>query len=967
MILDPALEKIGALEAPASNSPFPLHDASSVWIVECGKLDLFLVSGENDRPNGARYPVMRVEEGEAVFGVGEMAAIHGQLIAAPFPDTKLRRISWSDFRKWASFAVNRSALQLLENWIAHLSSVIAGGSPPGNLIAVNPCASFSSGDEAKRIVAQEAVLWVTHLQGTSCFLGRDNVPSGPDQFFPISRNGWLEVAPDSVLNCLDSHAFFQIESEGRALHAFHHIAMSLLGQKHQAEREAERQRQRTKNAADRALLRGVLLRLAAPLRGSSAPESEETTSNPVFLAAQAVGQKMGIKLKLHPDMRRGVKVSDPVAAISSASNVRVRRVQLRGDWWKLGGGPLLAFRDSDNRPLALLPRSALSYDAYDPVEQTTVPVTAKINLTLTTFAYMFYRPFPAARLGIVDLLRLGIAEWKAEVLSIVLMGLAAGLMGIVTPFATGLIFDRLIPGAERGQLLQMAAILLIIAIAGSMFTLTRSFAVLRLRGKIDRALQAAVWDRLLSLPVPFFRNYSSGDLASRSLAISEMSQILTGSVLSAILSGIFSVFSWGLLFYYSPELALWATALVFFACLVSSVCVYVEVRYQRELFRLSGRISGLLLELMTGIAKLRVAGVEHRAFASWAREFAAQKQISLRARKVSNRLTVFNAAFPVISVGFIFYYVALILDRPHAQTFSTGDFVAFLAAFMQFLAATLMVSSSLMSMLGVVPLYERSRPILKTLPEAASGKGSPGKLAGAIELSHVTFRYRRDSPLVIRDLSVNILPGQFVAFVGVSGSGKSTLFRLLLGFESPESGTVYFDGQDLASLDVQAVRRQMGVVLQTSRLVSGDIFTNIVGSSPLTIDDACAAAALAGLDEDIKRMPMGMHTVIGEGTGSISGGQRQRLMIARAIVGKPRILLMDEATSALDNQTQAIVVRNLESLRATRIVIAHRLSTIVRADRIFVVDKGTVVQHGTHEELFNQKGVFRDLVSRQLA
>jgi NHLM bacteriocin system ABC transporter ATP-binding protein len=968
MILDPTLEKIGVVEAPASNSPFPVQDASTVWIVECGKLDLFLVSGENDRPSGARYPVMRVEEGEAVFGVGEMAATHEQLIASPFPDTKLRRISWPDFCKWASPAVNRSALQLLENWITHLSSVIASGSQPGNLIAVNPCTSFSSGDEAKRIVAQEEVVWVTHVQGTSCFLGRDTVPSGPDQFFPISKNGWLEVARDSVLSCLDSHAFFQIESEGRALRAFHHIAMSLLGQKHQAEREAERQRQRTQSAADKALLRGVLLRLAAPLRGSSAAqESESTTSNPVFLAAQAVGHQMGIKLKLHPDMRRGVRVSDPVAAIASASNVRVRRVQLRGEWWKLGGGPLLAFRDSDNRPLALLPRSALSYDAYDPVEQTTVPVTAKMNLTLTTFAYMFYRPFPAASLGIADLLRLGIPEWKGEVLSIVLMGLAAGLMGVVTPFATGLIFDRLIPGAERGQLLQMAAILLIIAIAGSMFTLTRSFAVLRLQGKIDRALQAAVWDRLLSLPVPFFRNFSSGDLASRSLAISEMSQILTGSLLSAVLSGIFSVFSWGLLFYYSSELAVWATVLVFFACLVSSVCVYVEVRYQRELFRLSGRISGLLLELMTGIAKLRVAGVEHRAFASWAREFAAQKQISMRARKLSNGLTVFNSVFPVICVGSIFYYVALILGRPHAQTFSTGDFVAFLAAFMQFLAATLLVSSSLMSMLAVVPLYERSRPIFKALPEAASGKGTPGKLAGAIELSHVTFRYRADSPLVIRDLSVNILPGQFVAFVGVSGSGKSTLFRLLLGFETPESGTVYFDGQDLASLDVQAVRRQMGVVLQTSRLVSGDIFTNIVGSSPLTIDDACAAAASAGLDEDIKRMPMGMHTVIGEGTGSISGGQRQRLMIARAIVGKPRILLMDEATSALDNQTQAIVVRNLESLRATRIVIAHRLSTIVRADRIFVVDKGTVVQQGTHEELFNQKGVFRDLVSRQLA
>ena len=711
----------------------------------------------------------------------------------------------------------------------------------------------------------------------------------------------------------------------------------------------------------------MLLKLAAPLRGSSTlGDGEDATSDPVFLAAQAVGHNMGIKLKLHPDMRRGVKLPDPVAAIASASNIRVRRVQLRGEWWKLDSGPLLAFRDADNRPLALLPRSARAYDIYDPVEQSTSPVTAQRDLTLSTFAYMFYRPFPAKNLGIMDLLQLGFREWKGEVLSIVLMGVAAGLMGIITPYATGLIFDRLIPGAERGQLLQMAAVLLVVAIATSLFTLTRSFAVLRLQGKIDRGLQAAVWDRLLGLPVPFFRNYSSGDLAARSLAISEISQVLTGSMLSAILSGIFSVFSWGLLFYYSGELALLSTGLVFLACLVSTVCMYLQIRYQRELVRLAGHISGLLLELVTGMAKLRVAGVENRAFAKWARDFAAQKQISMRARKLANGLTVFNSIFPVICLGFIFYYVAMMTARPHVQPLSTGDFVAFLAAFSQFLGAALMVSSSIMSVLTVVPLFERAKPIFKTLPETAAGKGSPGKLYGAIELSHITFRYRPEGPPVIRDLSVNILPGQFVAFVGVSGGGKSTVFRLLLGFETPESGTVYFDGQDLASLDVQAVRRQMGVVLQTSRLVSGDIFTNIVGSSPLTLDDACEAASLAGLDQDIERMPMGMHTLIGEGTGNISGGQRQRLMIARAIVGKPRILLMDEATSALDNQTQAIVVRNLESLRATRIVIAHRLSTIVRADQIFVVDKGTVVQAGTHEELSKQKGVFRDLVSRQL-
>jgi ATP-binding cassette subfamily C protein len=266
-----------------------------------------------------------------------------------------------------------------------------------------------------------------------------------------------------------------------------------------------------------------------------------------------------------------------------------------------------------------------------------------------------------------------------------------------------------------------------------------------------------------------------------------------------------------------------------------------------------------------------------------------------------------------------------------------------------------------------VPLYERAAPILKTLPEVDSTRSNPGELSGAIEANHLVFRYRPDSPLVLRDLSFTVQPGQFVAFVGPSGCGKSTLLRLLLGFEQPESGAVYFDGQDLAGLDVQAVRRQMGVVLQTGKLISGDILTNIIGAAPLTVDDAWEAARLSGLDRDIQAMPMGLHTVINESGGGLSGGQRQRMMIARAIVAKPRLLLFDEATSALDNHTQSIVSQSLKGLKATRIVIAHRLSTIIDADRIFVVDKGRIEQSGTYEELMKQGGLFAELAKRQLA
>jgi ABC-type bacteriocin/lantibiotic exporter with double-glycine peptidase domain len=326
---------------------------------------------------------------------------------------------------------------------------------------------------------------------------------------------------------------------------------------------------------------------------------------------------------------------------------------------------------------------------------------------------------------------------------------------------------------------------------------------------------------------------------------------------------------------------------------------------------------------------------------------------------------VFSTSFPVVATGVLFYGIAT-LSRGADATMSTGEFLAFYSAFGQFLGAVLGISAVVVNLMQVVPLYERAAPLLTTLPESAGGRGDPGELTGGIELAHVAFRYSADSPLVLRDLSLTIRPREFVAIVGPSGSGKSTMLRLLLGFETPESGSVYLDGKNLAGLDLENVRRQMGVVLQHGKLMIGDIFTNIVGSAPLTLDDAWDAAAMAGLDQDIQAMPMGMHTIVSEGGSDLSGGQRQRLMIARAIVGRPRILLFDEATSALDNRTQATVSQALERLDATRIVIAHRLSTVMRADRIIVIDKGALVQSGTYEELLREGGMFGELASRQL-
>jgi ATP-binding cassette subfamily C protein len=599
------------------------------------------------------------------------------------------------------------------------------------------------------------------------------------------------------------------------------------------------------------------------------------------------------------------------------------------------------------------------------VDHTTTRVGRKAAASLEPFAWVFYRPFPERSLSLYDLLIFGLRGAQSDLTTIFLMGIGSGLLAILTPLATGLIFDQLIPGADRSGITAAALFLAVAAVVSALFGLTSNYAVLRMEGRMESATQAAVWDRLLGLPVPFFRDFDSGDLAMRSLGISEIRAALTGSTISSVLSGIFSVFSLALMFYYSLPLALLGVGLSVIAFLVPTLAGVAQIKRYRVLSSVRGRLSGMLLQFLGGIAKLRVTGKEVRAFSAWAGEFTRQKREAAAARTLSNLLVVFTSSFPLLSIAAIFYVNSALGDSKFGSL-TTGQFLAFYTAFFGFLNAGLELSSSVVSVLGIVPLFERAKPILATLPEVSSAKAYPGELTGAVEVSHVFFRYRQDLPLVLNDLSVKVRAGEFVALVGASGSGKSTLVRLLLGFEQPESGAIHFDGQDLAGLDLPAVRRQIGVVLQNGKLQTGDIFQNIIGALPLTIDDAWEAARQAGLDQDIQAMPMGMYTVLSEGGGGLSGGQRQRLMIARAIVAKPRMLLFDEATSALDNQTQAIVSRSLEALKATRIVIAHRLSTIVNADRIYVVDGGSVAEEGTYQVLLQKDGLFAKLAKRQL-
>ena len=966
----PELEELGFLMEPAANQTLFANDPEKVWLVASGKLDLFLVDTKDGEPAGARYHVLRVEEGQAVFGLRSEAHPDIGIIATALPGTKLICLEQEKLRQIASQPANGNVILLLEQWIDALALAAADRGQPRRFRPLEPSSQVSVGEESVPVVPRRGVVWVRHAEGRSAYLGNEQIePIEGEDYFPVSRLGWLWAAPRTRLECIGSEALAAQDPEWRGLQFFHRVVLTSFTLKRRNEDRKARQRLQAKADSDAALIDNSLARLGAPLRDERdmAAAEAEGTGDPLLAACQAVGRVLGVEIKQHPEARRGTKQRDPVAAIARASGVRVRRVILKGEWWRDDSGPMLAFSESDDRPLALIPHSSTSYRIHDPATAERVRVTRKTAASLSGAAHVFYRPFPHKELNAVDIVRFGLHRCRNDVLVIFAMGIVGGILGTLSPILTGIIFDTIIPGAQRTQMLQISAVLIVSALPGTLFSLTRNFAVLRLEGRMDSAVQAAVWDRLLGLPAPFFRDYSSGDLATRAMGINTIRRTLTGTTLSSILSAVFSVFSFCLLFYYSATLALVATVLVAIAFIMTTVRGFLLLKYQRELSRLGGKISGMVLEFINGVAKFRVSGTEGRAFAVWAREFAKQKKLAMEARKISNSVDIFNSAFPIVCSAAIFYVTADLIHQPGVAALTTGSFLAFSAAFGQFMGATLDLGSRIVGILNIVPLYERAKPILETLPEVDTAKGDPGELRGPIEVNHVSFRYREETPLVLRDVSLTIEPGQFVAIVGPSGCGKSTLFRLLLGFEKPESGAVYFDGQDLTGTDIQAVRQQIGTVLQNGRVIDGDIFTNIIGSKALTIDDAWEAARMAGLDQDIEAMPMGMHTFMSQEGGGLSGGQRQRLMIARAIVSKPRILFFDEATSALDNRTQAIVSESLESLKATRIVIAHRLSTIINADRIFVLDKGALAQSGTYQELIEQEGPFADLAKRQLA
>jgi len=957
-----------------ANTPFLLNDDNAVWLVQSGTVEIYVVHLKNGETWGRRRHLFSAECGQTFFGLATSSKDGLGLLVSGSSGTELMKRQKSGLLDVARARNDKlfaePVLFMVESWVLGLLAGVIREAPPTRFTTITSGQELAvpAGDVVR---PDDDIVWVKIKSGRLLFCGQDEMElTSAIGWFPLTGESWLQVEEDTELQAVLTEDLLDFTNDvestmlWQSVNDFHDLALHIIEVNMQRDDYANRVRLSARLQHDTDLVNKSFKRLAS---FTGQPVVEIDQSSPLLAACQMVCRSMGMD---SAQVKSGSKTTGKsmyaaVDMIAQASHFRTRQVLLRGDWYRQDNAPLLAFTAQDEQPVALIPIGTTGYEMVDPVTGSKAVVTAKLAQTLNPRAIMFYRPLPAGTLTLGNILRFVAASCTIQDISmIVFMGLAGGLLTLVTPLATGIMFQDIIPGADREQHFMIAALLITGAIAGLAFQIARSTALVRTEARIDSTLQAALWDRILSLPVTFFREFTVGDLAVRANGINAIRQILSSVALATIFTSFFSLCNVALLFYYNVQLALIACGLVLAFLLIFLLFSNVEIKYKTQLTHYEGKISGVVLQIINGIAKFKVAGGEKRAYYLWARDFGEQRTVAFKARQITAWQTVLNTIYPAI-VSMVVYYMVMNMAKANTAM-AMADFLAFNAALTAVISGAVALSSASMSIMEVYPLYNRMKPILSALPEVDEAKLHPGDLTGDIEVSHVNFRYRPEGELILKNVSLKIKRGEFVAIVGTSGSGKSTLLRLLLGFEKPEVGSILYDHQDLAGLNIRSVRSQFGVVLQNGQLMSGDIFHNIIGSLDLTIEDAWQAAEMVGLDEDIRKMPMGMHTMISEGASTISGGQRQRILIARAIVNRPRIIYFDEATSALDNRTQAIVSESLERLKTTRVVIAHRLSTIINADQIFVMDKGVIVESGTYEELMEKGGVFSELAQRQM-
>ncbi|MEU1282408.1 NHLP bacteriocin export ABC transporter permease/ATPase subunit [Streptomyces sp. NPDC005805] len=944
---DPVVRALGGLGAPVDCTglrSLPLEGPHVLWLVTGGFLDLFAVDAAEE---GHWHFLGRLAPGTLLLG--PVDGPRHTLLGRPSGECALRRVPLRELypdpygqdphtgrRQHSAGAHPDAPAQLPSPW-AELEYAFALGIGRGlGVLFQAPLEGRPPGDTG---MADDDVLWMPVDPG-SVRLG-------------------AAYSAEAAADLLVEGAMWQ-----RMVNQQHRLLTAVDQWIEQAERAHEdraaagvRAGEDVRARADEALIasigrRGRGGRATAPAAGDDA----------VFAVCDAVARAAGITLTRPPREDGGDERVSPVERVAQISRVRTRPVRLTGPWWRTDSGPLVGHRAASGAPVALLWRRG-RYEAVNPATGSRARVGEENADDFEPRALMFYRPLPERPPSVLALARFGLRGTRADLRRLLLTGLVTVSLGALVPIATGRVLGEYVPNAETVLIVQTALAVMIAGIVSAAYMLTQNLTILRLEGRIESVLQPAVWDRLLRLPTRFFTERSTGELASAAMGISSMRRVMSGIGPVAVQSATVGLVNIALLLWYSVPLAFAALGMLLAVAVVFLVLGLWQVRWQRKLVELGNKLNNQAFQTLRGLPKLRVAAAESFAYAAWAGEFARSRELQQRVGRIKNLTTVLDAVYlPLCSL-----VMFMLLAGPARGSMSAGEFLTFNAAVTMLLTSVTQLTGVLVSAVAVLPMFEQVRPILDESPEVRGAGSRPGTLTGAVEARKLVFRYTEDGPPVLDGVSLSVRPGEFVAIVGPSGCGKSTLLRLLIGFDRPESGSVLYDGQDLAALDRAAVRRQCGVVLQNAQPLNGSVMECICGAETFTQEEVWAAAEMAGLAEDIRRMPMGLHTMIANG-GAVSGGQRQRLMIAQALVRRPRILYFDEATSALDNETQRTVIESTRRLSATRVVIAHRLTTVMDADRVIVMSEGRIVEEGRPADLLRDPGGrLYELVRRQLA
>ena len=975
---------------PLSRVEVGAHDAflllhrEAFYIVESGYVDLFAVVVNDMRNALTRAPfIARIPAGKAFFGSLIAPSTHGGAArfftyqAVPSRETVLLRGQREHLASPDGFDLD--AISLIDDWVVTASEFVTkyAGAPPRDVLLLE--ADLGVPYEAHSVVSTHhlEVLWIS-ADRPGWLLGRPEFPVLRERLLPLGEHIWIDFPEKTRVSAVHTPGAIVTGRLWPALDRYN-IHVLRCAEHYWLETRKEALIRHARNQRYNIRLQGAMFRELANLLADAPAGSEMTRGyrSPLHSAAAIVAESAGVRLVDSPAAVDDGDLLEAVDAVAAPSGIRTRRIRLSPGWERRDGPSFLGMVSDEERPVAIVNGGRGTYAMFDPVSGEAAPVNRQRAESLDEEGVMFYATLaPSVDSGLAALLQ-ALRGRGRDILGVALMGGLGALIALLTPIVTGQLLAEIIPRVDVAMWTAALVALALGAITTAAVSVVGAFSMLRIEARIDETLQAAVWSKLLSLPLPFFRRYLAGDLADRANGVSLIRQMLTGATGGSLVSGVFSIFSFALLFYYSWELALWTGVAVLVLVAGSWLFTTRQIRHQRAVFAAQGAIDGLVFQMIVGLAKLRQAHAEFSALMRWSERYAEQKREHLSARKWAAGQHTFNALFAPLSqlalLALIWYSlleggVAMVEGEEGgtANPFALADFLSFHAAFGQFMGGMVGLTATWATVVAVLPLFERVMPIIEAQPESVSGGTVLPGVSGRIEFEHVTFRYPSAERDTLRNVTFHIRPGEYVAFVGPSGAGKSSLYRLLLGFERPTAGSVLLDGHDLLSLNLDAMRRRLGVVLQNGQLAPGSILMNVAGEASLTETEVQDALRAAGLEEDIKALPMGIHTVLAEGGAGLSGGQKQRLLIARALARKPRVLLLDEATSMLDNRTQDTIRTTLRGLSATRVLIAHRLSTVVDVDRIYVMQDGRIVESGRYEALMKQDGVLAEMARRQL-